>query len=100
MPIRFDGKVSISPEVMVREVGGESVVLDLKTERYLGLDEVATSMWQALTAAESVEAAYEVLAANFDVEREQLRRDVDDFVQELVKLGLIEVLDCSKQVAS
>ena len=91
MLTRFDSKVSLSPDVMVREVGGETVVLDLKTEKYLGLDEIATSMWQALTAAESVEAAYEVLAANYDVEGEQLRRDLDDFIQELIKLGLIEV---------
>ena len=91
MVTRFDSKVSLSPDVMVREVGGETVVLDLKTEKYLGLDEIATSMWQALTAAESVEAAYEVLAANYDVEGEQLRRDLDDFIQELIKLGLIEV---------
>ncbi len=91
MLTRFDSKVSLSPDVMVREVGGETVILDLKTEKYLGLDEIATSMWQALTAAESVEAAYEVLAANYDVEGEQLRRDLDDFIQELVKLGLIEV---------
>ena len=91
MLTRFDSKVLLSPDVMVREVGGEIVVLDLKTEKYLGLDEVATSMWQALTAAESVEAAYEVLAAEFDVEGEQLRRDLDEFIQELIKLGLIEV---------
>jgi len=91
MLTRFDSKVLLSPDVMVREVGGEIVVLDLKTEKYLCLDEVATSMWQALTAAESVEAAYEVLAAEFDVEGEQLRRDLDEFIQELIKLGLIEV---------
>lgn len=90
MATRFDSKVSISPDVMVRQVGSEAVVLDLKTEKYLGLDEVATSMWQALTNSESVEAAYQILAADFDVEGVQLRRDLDDFVQELLKLGLIE----------
>jgi hypothetical protein len=55
------------------------------------LDEVATNMWQALTAADSVEAAYEVLAANFDVEGEQLRGELGEFIQGLSKLGLIEV---------
>jgi hypothetical protein len=89
----FNAKVSVPAEVMIREVGGESVVLDLKTEKYLGLDDVATSMWQALTTADSVEGAYKALAANFDVEGDQLRRDLDDFVQELIKLGLIDVGD-------
>lgn len=99
MLTRFDSKVSISPDVMVREVGGESVVLDLKTERYLGLDDVATSMWQAVTAADSVQAAYEQLAGSFDVEGEQLRSDLDNFVQELLRLGLVEVGDGRERVA-
>jgi hypothetical protein len=91
MVTQFDAKISISPDVMIRQVGGESVVLDLKTERYLGLDEVATSMWQALTRAESIEAAFQSLLTEFDVEGQQLRRDLDEFVQELLQLGLIEL---------
>ncbi len=89
MLTQFDSKMSISPDVMIRQVGGESVVLDLKTERYLGLDEVATSMWLALTKAESIEAAYQSLLTEFDVGDEQLRTDLDEFVQELLQLGLI-----------
>jgi hypothetical protein len=91
MVTQFDLKVSVSPDVMIRQVGGESVALDLKTERYLGLDETATRMWEVLTAAESVEAAYTVLAGEFDVDGEQLRRDLDDFIQELLQLGLIQL---------
>lgn len=89
MVTQFDSKISISPDVMIRQVGGESVVLDLKTERYLGLDEVATRMWQVLTSADSIEAAHQSLLAEFDVQGEQLRRDLDEFVQELLQLGLI-----------
>ena len=87
----FDSKISVSPDVMVRQVGGESVVLDLTTERYLGIDEVGTRMWQLLFGADSIEAAYRSLLAEFDVEDEQLRRDLDDFVQELLQLGLIQL---------
>jgi len=90
---QFESRVSASPDVMVRQVGEESVVLNLKTEQYMGLDDIATSMWNALTTSESVEAAYKGLAANYDVDGEQLRRDLDDFVQELIRLGLIAVGD-------
>lgn len=86
---QFDSRVSVSPDVMVRRVGAESVLLDLKTERYLGLDEIGSDMWQSLTESESVEAAYQSLLRKFDVEGEELKRDLDEFVQELLSLGLV-----------
>jgi len=75
---------------MVRFVGDEAVLLDLKTERYLGLDSVSARIWQVLTAGGSVQFAYETLLAEFDVEPERLRPDLEEFVQELVQFGLVE----------
>jgi hypothetical protein len=75
---------------MVRKVGEESVLLDLKTERYLGLDEVSARFWDLLTSGGSIQSAYETLLAEFEVDPERLRNDLDDFVQELVEFGLVE----------
>jgi len=36
---------TISDEVICQELGGESVLLDLGSESYLGLDEVGTRIW-------------------------------------------------------
>jgi Coenzyme PQQ synthesis protein D (PqqD) len=75
---------------MIRQVGDEAVLLDLKTERYLGLDGVSNRVWQVLTAGGTVQAAYDALLAEFDVEPEQLRKDVEEFVQQLLQFGLVE----------
>lgn len=75
---------------MVRKVGEESVLLDLKTERYLGLDDVSARFWDVLTSEGSIQSAYETLLAEFDVDPERLRNDLDDFVQELFQFGLVE----------
>jgi hypothetical protein len=75
---------------MVRQVGDEAVLLQLKTEQYLGLDPVSTRIWQALTAGGTVQAAYDSLLAEFDVDAERLRADLDEFVQELLRFGLVE----------
>jgi hypothetical protein len=75
---------------MVRKVGEESVLLDLKTERYLGLDDVSARFWDLLTSGGSIQLAYETLLNEFEVDPERLRKDVDDFVQELSELGLVE----------
>jgi hypothetical protein len=75
---------------MLRQVGEESVLLNLKTEQYLGLDDVSSRAWRALTEGASIQAAYEALLAEYDVEPEQLRRDLEDFVQELIQLSLVQ----------
>ena len=90
MAIAFDSTISISPDVMVRKVGEESVLLDLKTERYLGLDDVSARFWELLTNGGSIQSAYETLLVEFEVDPERLSQDLDDFVQELLQFGLVE----------
>ena len=90
MAILFNSNVSVSGDVMVRHVGDESVLLDLKTEQYMGLDDVSTRFWQLLTGGGSIQSAYETLLAEFDVEPQQLRKDLEEFIQELLRLGLIQ----------
>lgn len=75
---------------MVRQVGEESVLLNLKTEQYLGLDDVSTRVWQALTGEASIQSAYEILLSEFEVEPGRFRQDLEDFVQELIQLGLVD----------
>jgi len=49
------------------------VLLNLETERYLGLEETGTRMWQVVTAAPNIDAAYRELQNEFDVESDLLR---------------------------
>lgn len=87
----FDQRVLAPDAVLVRELDGESVLLHLDRESYFGLDDVGTRMWQVLTTAASVEAAYQALLAEYNVDPDLLRRDLADLVQQLVEQGLLEV---------
>ena len=87
--VSFSSRARIAPEVMIQEVGGESVLLDLKTERYLGLNEVGTRMWQALSESDSIQAAYEALQAEYDVTPQQLEEDLRDLIDRLLANALI-----------
>ncbi|HUP42057.1 MAG TPA: PqqD family protein [Thermoanaerobaculia bacterium] len=75
--------------VVVRELEGEAILLNLETETYFGLDEVATRMWAALAASGSIERACELLEQEFAVEPDRLRSDVRQLVDELVESGLL-----------
>jgi hypothetical protein len=52
------------------------VLLNLKTEMYLGLDSVGTRMWHLLYGSASLEDAYARLLAEYDVEPARLRDDL------------------------
>ena len=95
MPINipFTARVSVPEGVLVRSLEGESVVLNLKTEKYFGLDEVGTRMWTLLTDASSIQSAFESLVAEYDVEPAQLRADMEKLIGELVEHGLLTVTD-------
>jgi hypothetical protein len=86
-------RVVPSENVLVRELGGESVLLHLESESYFGLDEVGTGMWHALTAHPSVDAAFKALLETYDVPPDALRGDLERFVGELAQAGLVDVHD-------
>jgi hypothetical protein len=76
---------------MLRIIGDEAVILNLKSELYLGLNPVGTRIWTVLHGAPSIQAAYESLLTEFDVAPEQLRQDMDELLDQLLAQGLIEL---------
>jgi hypothetical protein len=89
--VPFTARVSVPEHVLVRVLDGESVVLSLETEKYFGLDEVGTRMWMVLVGADSIQSAYDSLLAEYDVERGQLRADIERLIGELAEQGLLVV---------
>jgi len=91
MSVEFAARLSVPPNVLVRKLEEESVLLNLDSERYYGLDEVGTRMLDALCESDSVEAAYRQLVDEFDVDPETLRDDLRVLAETLVKQGLLQV---------
>ena len=83
----------VPEHVLVRELGGEAVLLNLDSETYFGLDEVGLRMWTLLTSAPSLGAAVNALDAEFDAPAEQLRRDLEALRDELLAHGLLAADD-------
>ncbi len=81
----------ISPEVLYRELVDESVLLDLKSQRYFGLDEVGTRIWQLVSDLGNAEEVIHAMLDEFDVDETRLRRDLGEFFDKLADAGLIEL---------
>ena len=91
MKLLLKNKFTVPDGVLVRDLAGESVLLNLNSESYFGLDEVGTRMWTVLTASPSVEAAFDTLLIEYEVDPVQLRNDLHNFIEKLVDLGLLDV---------
>jgi hypothetical protein len=83
--------ISVPDGVLIRELDGESVLLNVNTEKYFGLNEVGTRMWAALARLGDTESACEALLEEFEVEPERLRSDLETLLGELVGHGLLVV---------
>ena len=81
--------IQISQDVLSQEVAGETVLLDLASERYFGLDEVGTRVWQMLKDGMDREAIVETLLTDYQVGREELQADLAELLGQLEAAGLI-----------
>jgi hypothetical protein len=93
---RFTQIVKISPEALSQEVSGETVILDLKSESYFGLDEVGTRIWQLMKEREDLQEVYDIMLEEFDVEPDQLEADMHSFLDQLAESGLVDIEDEEK----
>jgi hypothetical protein len=91
MSISFSDSVRVAPDVLFRMVSDEAILVNLNTEVYLGLNPVGARMWSALTDAPSIDAAYQTLLAEYEVEPTRLRADLEELLGQLIGQKLIEV---------
>lgn len=91
MQISFSDRVKVPDDVLISRLQEESVILNLDSERYYGLDDVGTRFLSVLTTSNSIDAAYQSLAEEYDVDREMLRQDLVALIQNLLQQGIIEV---------
>ena len=91
MSLDFNKKVQMPDHVMKRDSDGEAVILNVNTEQYHGLDEVASDFLEALIENDSIAGAVESIQSDYEVSSEQLHADLTSFITELLDLSLIHI---------
>jgi hypothetical protein len=86
-------RVRLPQHVVHRSFVAETVVLNLQTGQYHGLNPTAGRMLQALQDAPTVGAAVPELAGEYGVPPEQIERDLLALARALLERGLIETVD-------
>jgi hypothetical protein len=88
------GRAVAPREVLAAVHGDRTILLDLRTERYLGLDEVGTAVWELVDDAGedgvALVSIVDMLAAEYEAPRVTLARDVGMLMDRLRREGLVE----------
>jgi hypothetical protein len=82
----------VPAHVLIRHLDGESVLLNLESERYFGLDATGTRMWELVTSQPCIALALEKLLEEYEVEPEVLQSHLAQLLSGLVENGLLQVL--------
>jgi hypothetical protein len=86
-------RIAIRPDVLARNVGDETVILDLASGTYFGLDPVGARVWTLSQRGRSLGEICDTLVAEYDVARERLEADVARLAGELSRAQLVDLVD-------
>jgi hypothetical protein len=84
-------KIKLPQHVVYRAFPTETVVLNLHTGRYHGLNPTAGGMLEALEHARSVRDAAAMLAGRYEQPRETIEQDICELCDLLLARGLVEL---------
>ena len=84
-------KASIPAQIMARQVGDETVILDLGSGTYFGLDPVGARIWQLMGEGKTLGEICDTMVDEYDVTREALEHDVLELVERLLEQKLVSI---------
>jgi hypothetical protein len=73
------------------ELDGELVCLNLETGEYSGLQDVGQTIWEHLDQPRDVDQLVRHVVAEYDVEDDRARADIEAFLSQLSEAGFVEV---------
>jgi len=87
-------KYSIPNNVMQREMpDGEAILLNVDTEKYFSLDQIGASVLSALINSNNYDEALNTLKTRYEVDQTELKRDMDELIENLINNGLLEKIN-------
>ena len=88
----LETRLTRNPDLVSTEVDGETVMMDVASGHFFGLDPVGTLVWETLSAPTSVDAVARRVREAFDAgSSDDVEADMLDFLTELLGDGLVTI---------
>jgi predicted DNA-binding transcriptional regulator len=88
--VNSTGPFRTAEGILFQPLEREAVFLNLKSEKYFGLDPVGTRIWSLLVETQDVELTVQTLLREYDVEEIRLRNDVAALIGRMQERGLLD----------
>lgn len=85
-----DARLQIPEQVVTRQVGDETVLLNLESGTYFGLDPVGSRFLELLEVEGTLATVLAKMLEEFDVTEAQLEADLLRLADEMLASGLLE----------
>ena len=83
--------ISRSESLLVAPVHDETVMMDIPTGRYYGLDDIGSDIWKRLNSPRRFCELVEALAADYDADRATITHDVRKLVALMASHGVVKL---------
>ena len=92
MELDFASNIEQPDEVILQELpDGQSILLNTQSEHYFGLDKIGNSFYKRLVESKTIQEAFHTLNTTYDTEPENLKADLQEFINNLVKHDLLKI---------
>lgn len=88
-PLHFPQRLRPHPDVVARRVDDQAVLVQLASNQVYSLNGTGARLWELLDEGSTTADAYERLLEEFDVPAEELRVEVDAFLELLLREQLV-----------
>lgn len=75
------------------DLADETIILDLKSGQYYGLNAVASSVWNLIQQPRKVEEIRSHLMAEYEVNMQECSNDLQILISNLASKGLVELVN-------
>ena len=82
-----------SSKYLYSEIDSEAVILDVNSGTYFGLNEVSNRIWQLLQTPTDSEQLIAQILEEYEVAPEEVRKDVQSLLDDMLNAGLVEVVN-------
>ena len=87
-------KITPAPHAVSCELAGETVILDMGTDRYFALSAIGTQIWNWLQTPCTLGSLCDRLVEEYDVAPEQCQAEVSALLEQLAQQGLVTIGEC------
>ena len=91
--VHLSSKLKIAKDILVRELEGEAVLLNIQTGVYFGLDKTATATWQLMQKQKDLQGVLDSLLKDYEIDKKTCQDDLLKFASNLQKNAIVEIYE-------